>query len=90
MYKLKIIKSKNFTVQDTDHTHYVAAYKGRVFGVSTLRFEDNPEDLVADKGVLTIKCDIEVLKNTSTDPLDGSTKTYLDIVPKAGLSLAAF
>ena len=48
------------------------------------------EDIEVVDDTLTLKCEVEVLKNTSTDPLDGTTKVFLDIVPKAGLTLAEF
>lgn len=86
--KLKVIKQKAFEAKGESHTHYMAAYKGRVFGISTLRFD--PDDLEVVDGVITIKTDIEVLKTTSTDPLTGTTSNYLDIVPKSGLVLAEF
>ncbi len=86
--KLKLIKTKAFESKGDKHTHYTVAYKGRVFGVSTMRFA--PEDItVGDDGILTIKCDVEVLKNISTDPLDGTTKVFLDIVPKLDILLAS-
>ena len=88
MYKLKVIKSKSFEAQGQPHTHYTAAYKGRVFGVSTLRFEES--DLEVKDGIITIKTDIEVLKNKHVDALTGEQRAYLDIVPKVGISLAEF
>ena len=88
MPTFKIIKSKAFKAQGTDHTHYTVAYKGRLFGISTLRFPE--EDLKVDENTITTSNEIEVLKNTSTDPIDGSTKQFLDIVPKSGLTLAEF
>lgn len=88
--KLKIIKTKSFEAKGSKHTHYTAAYKGRLFGVSTMRFEGDEESLKAEDGILSISCEVEVLKNTSTDPIDGTTRVYLDLVPKAGLALADF
>lgn len=88
--KFKIIKVKVFTANGSEHTHYTVAYQGRVFGISTLRFEGNESMISVNDQVLIIKGDIEVLKNTSVDPLTGATKTYLDIVPKSGLLLAEF
>ena len=87
---LKVIKSKAFTAKGEQHTHYSAAYKGRVFGVSTLRFQDDEITFNAETSTITISGDVEVLKNVSTDPIDGSTATYLDLVPKSGLILADF
>lgn len=84
---LKIIKTKPFEANGESHTHYTCAYKGRVFGVSSLRFN---EELSVKDDKLTISGDIEVLKRTSTDPLTGETKSFLDIVPASGLTLAEF
>lgn len=86
--KLKVIRTKQFEAQGQPHTHYSAAYKGRVFGVSTLRVPK--EDITVDGDTITIAGDIEVLRNNSVDPLTGEQKTYLDIVPKSGLQLADF
>ena len=86
--KLKVIKSKKFKVKDADHIHYTAAYKGRVFGVSTLRFETN--DFTVKDDVLTLNVDVEVIKNRSTDPLTGEVRNFLDVVPKMDISLAEF
>jgi hypothetical protein len=89
MTTVKVIKSKEFTTKEgVKATHYVCAYKGRVFGVSTLRFE--PKDLEVKDNILTIKCDVEVLKHTSIDSLTGEVSNYLDIVPKCDIALAAF
>lgn len=89
---LKIIKSKSFKVDDADHTHYTAAYKGRVFGVSTLAFALEDENtLVVEDNVLTIKGKVSVKKREETthDLVEGTTtRTYLDIVPELDLSLA--
>jgi len=89
-YKLKIIKQKDFKLDKQDHTHYTCAYKGRVFGVSTLKWEGEQDALSVDKSVLTINSDIEVLKRVDHDELAGTTTTYLDIVPKCGIELATF
>lgn len=86
--KLKLIKSKAFEAKGVNHTHYTAAYKGRVFGVSTMRFD--AEDIEVKDDVITIKTEVEVLKNTVNDSLDGTSTTYLDLVPKSGLVLAEF
>ncbi len=84
--KLKLIKSKAFESKGEKYNHYTVAYKGRVFGVSTMRFA--PEDITVGDGVITLNCDVEVLKNISTDPLTGDTKVFLDIVPKLDILLA--
>lgn len=88
--KLKIIKSKEFTVNNDSATHYTLAYKGRVFSLNTLRWSDDIKSITVNGDILTINCDVEVLKNTSTDQLTGEVKTYLDIVPKCGLVLGEF
>lgn len=85
--KLKVIKSKEFTVNSESHTHYTVAYKGRVFGLSTLRFPK--EDIVVEDDTLTIKVDVEVLRNQSVDKITGEVSNYLDIVPKLDIALAA-
>lgn len=86
--KLKVIKSKEFTANSESHTHYSCAYKGRVFGVSTLRFEK--DDFTVENNVLTLTTEVEVQKNTSTDPLTGDVKVFLDIVPKCTLAVAEY
>ena len=90
MIKLKIIKQKNFEANGQPQTHYTAAYKGRVFGLSTLRWSGDADAISVDGDILSINADVEVLKNTSADQLTGEVKTYLDIVPKSGLTLAEF
>jgi len=88
--KLKIIKQSEFTANETKHKHYTCAYRGRLFGISTRRWEGSKDALVAKDKVLTINAGVEVLKNPSYDPLTGVTKTFLDIVPASGLNLAEF
>ena len=87
---LKVIKVKDFEAQGVKHKHYTCAYKGRAFGVSTLRFEK--EDFIVDDkaNTLTLKTDVEVLKSINTDQLTGETVQYLNLVPKSGLILADF
>lgn len=86
----KIIKTKDFTVDGTNHTHYTVAYRGRVFGVSTLRFEDGDIEVSKDKKTLSFKVNLEVLKRQATDALGVVTGSYLDLVPKCDLDLADF
>lgn len=88
--KLKVIKKKAFTAKGEDHTHYSAAYKGRIFGVSTLRFDADDITFNEAESTITIGCEVDVLKNVNTDPLDGKISTFLDLVPKSGLILADF
>ena len=88
--KLKVIKTKDFTANDTKHTSYTCAYKGRVFGITTLQWEDEMANLTVADSVLTISCDVEVVKSQSVDQLTGAITQYLNIVPKVGLNLAEF
>jgi len=85
--KLKLIKTKSFESKGESFNHYTVAYKGRVFGVSTMRF--NPEDIAVDGDTLTLKTDVEVLKNQSVDPITGEIRMFLDIVPKLDIMLAS-
>ena len=84
--KLKVIKSKEFNANDEQHTHYTVAYKGRVFGISTLRFPK--ENIAVEDTTMTIDCDVELLKSTSVDQITGEITTYVDIVPKLDIALA--
>lgn len=88
MTTLKLVKSKKFSVKGVEHTHYTGAYKGRVFGISTLRFDT--EDISVMDDIITINTDIEVIVEESTDPLDGKTRKFLTIVPKCGIAIAAY
>ncbi len=84
--KVKIIKQKEFEVDNTPQTHYTVAYKGRVFGISTLKIPAS--DMKIEDKVLTLPSEIEVLKHTVVDPLTAEVQTYLDIVPKLEIALA--
>ena len=86
--KLKVIKVKAFESKGEKHFHYTCAYKGRVFGISTMRFDEG--DLTVEGDVITINTDIEVLKEVVLDQLTGETKQFLSVVPKVGLTLAEF
>ena len=87
---LKVIKSKTFKVDKVDYIAYTCAYKGRVFGLSTLQWSEDVDSIVVEDNKLTISTDVEVKKTiSSTDPLTGEvTPSYLNIVPKLGLVLA--
>ncbi len=87
---LKIIKTKPFEANGSKETHYTCAYKGRVFGVNTLRIPADQIKLNAEKNSLTISCDVEVTKNESVDPLTGQISKFLDIVQKMDLALSEF
>ena len=81
MASFKIIKETSFTTsKEESGIHYSVAYKGRVFGVNTLRFE-NDEDIKADKGLLSFNCPVEIVKDK---------EGYLTILPKIDLALAEF
>lgn len=86
--KLKVLKSKSFTANNTEHTHYTCAYKGRVFGVNSMRFEER--DFTVEDNILTLIIDVEVMKHPHTDQITGKSTVYLDIVPKVDLALAEF
>lgn len=92
--KLEIIKSKAFKVQDTDHTHYTCSYKGRVLGVSSLRFAGEKKDVLTTgtmpngKPALIVDCDVNIIKALNTDQITGESKVYLDLVPKLDIALS--
>jgi hypothetical protein len=88
--KLKVIKSKEFSIDGTDYTHYTCAYKGRVFGVSTLIWAEEDNQPSVKDGVMSIPSNVEVRKRSVNNPLEGTTVDYLDIVPKIDLELASF
>lgn len=88
--KVKIIKFKEFEAKGVKATHYTVAYRGRVFGVNTLRFADMEGSITVEKDVLTFHCDVEVIKRIDTDQLTGEVRTFIDIVPASGLKLADF
>jgi len=89
----KIIKEKSFEYKDSSTgadalgTHYTVAHKGRVFGVSSLRFEEG--DLKKEGNTLTIKGELEIRKETLVDQLTGEAKPYLSIYPKMDLQLSS-
>ena len=91
-YKLKVVKVKEFKANEKDHKHYSVAYKGRLFSVNTLRWADDLDQIEhnAKDSTLTIKCDVDVLQRVDVDGITGETKTYLDLMPKCNLALAAF
>jgi hypothetical protein len=90
----KIIKKKEFEYTDSTTnqlstgTHYTVAYKGRVIGVSSLRFEEG--ELSVDGNTLKIKGELEIRKETNVDQLTGEAQTYLSIYPKMDLQMSAF
>lgn len=83
--KLKVIKKKSFEISGTPHTHYTCAYKGRVFGVSTLRWVD--EEIKEEGDYITLGA-CEVVKRTVADDITGEVSNYLDLVPKLDITLA--
>mgnify|MGYP001169640289 FL=1 len=88
--KVKVIKIKDFTVNESAQKHFTCAYKGRVFGVSTLRFEESDLSYDDKESTLKFNVDVEVMVNKTVDQLTGEAKTYLDIVPKLGLNAVDF
>lgn len=84
----KIIKESAFNVDSKAHKAYTVAYRGRVFGISSLQWEDLMDSIEVVDKVLTIKCDVEVLKSSRVDQLTGETTNFLNIVPKLGVALA--
>ena len=91
-YKFKLIKSKDFEAKGVKHQHHVVAYKGRVLSINTMRWEGDMEHIKVDakENTITVNCDVDVLSRTETDGITGETRTYLDLMPKCGLTLAAF
>lgn len=89
--KLKVIKTKAFKVGDADHKHYSVAYKGRIFGVNTLRFSEESEDALEvseDGKVITINCDCELKRDVVTDQITGEHQEFIGIVPKLDLVIS--
>ena len=87
MATFKIVKTSTFDVDGVTHKHYSCAYKGRVFGVNTLRFEAS--DITVKDNILTLNIDVEVLVETGVNQLGESTK-YLTLVPKCDFAVALF
>lgn len=83
---MKLIKTKAFQANGQDATHHVVAYKGRVFGVNSLRFEANDFKVDEKAKTLTLNVECEIIKRTESNL--GETTTYLDIVPKLDLALS--
>jgi len=88
MLKLRIIKSKEFTANDKKQTHYTVAYKGRVFGLSTLAWSDDMDSIAVKDNTLSIDGQAEIKKREVTDPLTGEMATFYDIMPKLDIALA--
>ncbi len=87
--KLKIVKTKTFKANDTEHTHYSVAYKGRLFAVNTLRWADDMDSIKVEGDVMTIEGGIDVLQRNDIDQITGETKVYYDLMPKIDLAIAA-
>ena len=84
--KLRVIKKTDFTTKDGQaHTHYSCAYKGRILGVNTLRF-DGANDLTVNGDEITINTDVEVSvrKEKQVDQLTGEVteRTFIDVLPR--------
>ena len=89
----KIIKKKDFTFEkdgaQVSGTHYTVAYKGRVFGASSLRFDDGDLEPSADGKSLTIKGNVDIKKEHITDQLTGEVvATVYSLYPQLDLKLA--
>lgn len=89
----KIIKKKDFTFKqdgvDTSATHYTLAYKGRVFGCSSLRFDEGELTESPDDKTLSIKGELEIRQEKNVDQITGETQNFLSFYPKLDLQLAA-
>ena len=88
----KLIKSKEFTFKDEKGVDikgvvHTVAHKGRVFNLSSLNFE--AKELAVEKGVLSVKCDIDIVRENYTNAL-GESVVGLKIIPKMDLVLSAF
>lgn len=84
--KFKIIKQKSFEIEGTKHTHYTVAYKGRVFGLNSLKFEGT--EFKVEGNTISVPVECELKKTESTDLITGVVTSYIDIVPKLDLVLA--
>ena len=87
MKKFTILKTTAFKAKEQDHTHYTLAYKGRVISVNTLRFPT--EQLKVEGTTLEVSGDVSLVKRIESD-LDGTSKTYLDLMPKMDISVDDF
>ena len=89
----KIIKKKDFTFdQDgtqTSGTHYTIAHKGRVFGVSSLRFDEGDLKPAEDGKTLSIEGALEIKAEQVADQITGEIRTFYSLYPKLDLQLAA-
>jgi len=88
MPTFSIIKQKPFSTKDGKNgIHYSVAYKGRVFGLNTLRFEGEDKDFLTVNGTQIQTGEVEIRKTSKVDSLTGEVSTFLDIVPKLDLAL---
>lgn len=97
----KVIKFKHFEVaikdakgadtgQKAKHTHYTVAYKGRVFGVNTLRFDEGAITFNEKDMTLKIEGQLEMKKEQLTDQVSGEVTTVVNLMPKLDLVFAEF
>ncbi len=86
---LKVIKSKAFKAQGQDHMHHTVAYKGRLFGVNSLRFEEGDFTLDDKEKTIILNVDCELKKDTRVDQVTGETTEWIGLVPKLDLALAS-
>ena len=89
MKNFRIIKSKDFNTDNVKGTSYTVAYKGRVLNVSSLAFEAEDLTVSTDKTILSISCDIELVKSPYTNSV-GETVQGVKIMPSLGLALSDF
>lgn len=83
----KIVKTKDFSVEGVPQRHYSCAHKGRVYGVSTLRFET--ADFTVKDNILTLNIDVEVIVEPGVNHL-GEPCKYLTLVPKCIFAIAPY
>lgn len=88
----KLIKTKEFSFTNAQGaeikaSNHIVAYKGRVFNLSTLNFEDKDFTITGDVLKLNVECDI--VRENYTNNL-GELQTGLKVMPKMDLVLSSF
>lgn len=87
----KIVKQTNFSFEKDgatiNATAYRVAYKGRVYSVSSLRFEDG--EITVKDGMLSFSIAVELKEEIATDKATGETTKLVAIYPKNDLQMAA-
>jgi len=89
---VKLIKSKSFVFTDANNVEqkgvvHTVAYKGRVFNVSSLDFEES--ELVVKGDVLSINSKVEVERESYIDSF-GNKAMGLKLKPLLDLELSKF